>query len=179
MCALVHNIYQTNPAFLIRIWLSILCFNTVIQWEVMTQSCCRKEIEKYIQKKCQGNRLQSNLCIHYPNLLYIDLKITSLWYLKAKLETSCIYLCGFEVFGIGSTFMSLKSVTWDPPDPWHPPPLLLQLSRVLIPTNYHLGRCWWRQMAGCWLVRTAQLLAHANTRTLVRRNMLSDTPGHR
>ena len=111
-------------------------------------------------------------------LLYIDLKMTSLWYLKAKLETSCIYLCGFEVFGIGSTFMSLKSVTWDPPDPWHPPPLLLQLSRVLIPTNYHLGRCWWRQMAG-WLVRTAQLPAHANTRTLVRRNMLSDTPGHR
>ena len=78
-------------------------------------------------------------CPHSTNLptipestLYIDLKITSLWYLKAMLETSCIYLCGFEVFGIGSTFMSLKSVTWDPPDPWHPPPLLLQLSRVLI-----------------------------------------------
>ena len=64
MCSQVHDIYQTNPVFLIRIWLGILCFNTVNQWEIMTQSSCRKDMKKWIQKNCQGNHIQSNLCIH-------------------------------------------------------------------------------------------------------------------
>ena len=42
MWSQLHDIYQTNPAFLMRIWLGILCFNTVNQWEIMTQSSCRK-----------------------------------------------------------------------------------------------------------------------------------------
>ena len=46
MLSQVHNIYQTNPADLKRICLSILCFNTVNQWEIITQSSCREEIEK-------------------------------------------------------------------------------------------------------------------------------------
>ena len=53
----------------------------------MTQSSCRKEIGKKIQKKCHGNRLQSNLCIHYIHpwvpslfctLMYVDIKIEEL-----------------------------------------------------------------------------------------------------
>ena len=46
MVSQVHDIYQTNPADLKRICLGILCFNTVNQWEIITQSSCREEMEK-------------------------------------------------------------------------------------------------------------------------------------
>ena len=46
MVSQVHDIYQTNPAFKKRICLGILCFNTVNQWEIITQSSCREEMEK-------------------------------------------------------------------------------------------------------------------------------------
>ena len=46
MLSQVHDIYQTNPADFKRICLSILCFNTVNQWEIITQSSCREEMEK-------------------------------------------------------------------------------------------------------------------------------------
>ena len=46
MLSQLHDIYhQTNPAFKKRICLSILCFNTVNQWEIMTQSSCKEEME--------------------------------------------------------------------------------------------------------------------------------------
>ena len=46
MLSQVHDIYQTNPADLKRICLGILCFNTVNQWEIITQSSCREEMEQ-------------------------------------------------------------------------------------------------------------------------------------
>ena len=62
-----HNFTTfTKPIQLLkkRICLGILCFNTVNQWEIITQSSCREEMEKWIQKKCHGSRLQSILCHH-------------------------------------------------------------------------------------------------------------------
>ena len=46
MLSQVHYIYQTNPTDLKRICLGILCFNTVNQWEIITQSSWREEMEK-------------------------------------------------------------------------------------------------------------------------------------
>ena len=64
MLSQLHDVYQTNPAFIKRICLGILCFNTVNQLQIITQSSCREEMEKWIQKKCQGSGLQSILCLH-------------------------------------------------------------------------------------------------------------------
>ena len=46
MLSQVHDIYQTNPAFKKKNCLGILCFNTVNQWKIITQSSCREEMEK-------------------------------------------------------------------------------------------------------------------------------------
>ena len=46
MLSQLHDVYQTNPAFIKRICLGILCFNTVNQLQIITQSSCREEMEK-------------------------------------------------------------------------------------------------------------------------------------
>ena len=50
----VHNIYQTNPAFKKRICLCILWFNTVNQWEIITQSSCRRKWKNKFRKSVRA-----------------------------------------------------------------------------------------------------------------------------
>ena len=54
MLSQLHDIYQTNPAFKKRICLGILCFNTVNQWEIITQSSCRRKWKNKFRKSVRA-----------------------------------------------------------------------------------------------------------------------------
>ena len=48
-----------QSSVLMRIWLGILCFNTVNQWEIMTQSSCKARGNRKINSKKVSGQLSS------------------------------------------------------------------------------------------------------------------------
>ena len=95
----LHNIYQTNPAFLMRIWLGILCFNTVNQWEIMTQSSCKARGNRIINSKKSVSEIIFN-----PTCVFIhNLSMTMTWF---------TYFQIFQQFSKFTCYVSLHTYLW-------------------------------------------------------------------
>ena len=95
-----HDIYQTNPAFKKRICLGILCFNTVNQWEIITQSSCREEINS---EKVSGQSSSIQLVSPY---------IISPWILAFLTFSNLSYIWEdlFEVYPILNPIKNISKI---------------------------------------------------------------------
>ena len=88
-----------QSSVLMRIWLGILCFNTVNQWEIMTQSSCKARGNRIINSKKSVRAIIFN-----PTCVFIhNLSMTMTWF---------TYFQIFQQFSKFTCYVSLHTYLW-------------------------------------------------------------------